>query len=150
MPVRIRLRRIGRKKQPYYRLVVAEKHSPRDGAYIDQVGYYNPRSQPAELQIDLAKVDEWLARGAELSESAASLVKKARRGGDAKVALREAGKQAAPAVAAAPAPAPAKKAAAEPVEAASAAPEPEAAEPVEAAGGEAAEAAAPEEPEAGA
>jgi small subunit ribosomal protein S16 len=87
MSVRIRLRRVGRKKQPYYRLVVTEKHSPRDGAYIENVGFYNPRLQPAELQLDLARLDHWLERGAELSESAASLVRKARKGGDRKVAL---------------------------------------------------------------
>jgi len=139
MPVRIRLRRIGRKKQPYYRLVVIEKHTPRDGAYIDQVGYYNPRQRPAQLEIDLDKVDEWLERGAELSEAAASLVKKARRGGDAQVALSASEQPAA--VAAAPKPAAA--APAEP-EAASA---PAEAEPA----GEAAAPSEPsEEPEAGA
>lgn len=87
MAVRIRLRRVGRKKQPSYRIVVAEASTPRDGAYVDTVGFYNPRRQPAELRMDLDKVDHWLELGAELTNTAASLVRKARKGGDAKVAL---------------------------------------------------------------
>ena len=87
MAVRIRLRRVGRKKQPSYRMIVTESENPRGGAYLDTVGYYNPQKKPAELQIDLAKVDEWLGRGATLSETGESLVRKARRGGDAKVTV---------------------------------------------------------------
>jgi small subunit ribosomal protein S16 len=81
MAVRIRLRRVGRKKQPSYRIVVTESENPRGGAYLDTLGYYNPRGNPAELRIDLAKVDSWLERGASLSETTESLVRKARRGG---------------------------------------------------------------------
>lgn len=81
MAVRIRLRRVGRKRQPSYRIVVTESENPRGGAYLDTLGYYNPRGNPAELRIDLARVDEWLSKGASLSETTESLVKKARRGG---------------------------------------------------------------------
>ena len=81
MAVRIRLRRVGRKRQPSYRIVVTDSEHPRGGAYLDTVGFYNPRSNPAELRIDLAKVDQWLQRGASMSETTESLVRKARRGG---------------------------------------------------------------------
>jgi small subunit ribosomal protein S16 len=81
MAVRIRLRRVGRKKQPSYRIVVTESENPRGGAYLDTLGYYNPRSKPAELRIDLQKVDEWIKRGASMSETTENLVRKARRGG---------------------------------------------------------------------
>jgi small subunit ribosomal protein S16 len=63
MAVKIRLRRTGRKKQPSYRLVVADTDTPRDGQYLDAVGTYNPLTKPADLRIDLEKVDKWLARG---------------------------------------------------------------------------------------
>lgn len=82
MSVRIRLRRVGRKKQPSYRMVVANSTAPRGGEYIETIGFYNPRSKPAELRIDLERVDHWVGKGAELSDTAASLVKRARRGGD--------------------------------------------------------------------
>jgi len=78
---------VGRKKQPSYRIVVTESAAPRDGAYIDSVGFYNPRRRPAELTLDLEKVEQWIARGAELTDTVASLVRKARKGGDASVAL---------------------------------------------------------------
>jgi small subunit ribosomal protein S16 len=87
MSVRIRLRRVGRKKQPSYRLVVADSATPRDGAYLDTVGFYNPRTSPAQLSVDMEKVEFWLGRGADVTETVASLLRKARRGGDAKVAL---------------------------------------------------------------
>jgi small subunit ribosomal protein S16 len=87
MSVRIRLRRTGRKKQPSYRLVVANSTAPRGGEYMEALGFYNPRSKPAELRIDLARVEEWIEKGAEMSDTAASLVKKARRGGDANMAV---------------------------------------------------------------
>jgi small subunit ribosomal protein S16 len=88
MAVRIRLRRVGRKAQPYYRVVVTESESPRDGRYLDQVGFYSPLREPAELRIDLEKVDAWQAKGAGMSQTVASLVRKARRGGDSAVALQ--------------------------------------------------------------
>ena len=90
MSVKIRLRRIGRKKQPYYRLVVIESTSPRDGAYLDTVGFYNPGRKPAELRMDLEKVDAWTSKGAEMTDTVRSLVRKARKGGDKKVELVQA------------------------------------------------------------
>lgn len=87
MAVRIRLRRIGRKKQPSYRLVAAESTNARSGAYLETLGFYNPRTQPAELRVELERVDFWLANGATLSDTADSLVRKARRGGDSKVRM---------------------------------------------------------------
>lgn len=87
MAVKIRLRRVGRKKQPSYRMVVTESEHPRGGAYLDTVGFYNPQRNPAELRIDLLKIDEWIGRGATLSETTESLVRKARRGGDKTVAV---------------------------------------------------------------
>jgi ribosomal protein S16 len=89
MSVRIRLRRVGRKKQPYYRVVVMDADAPRDGAYIDAVGFYNPRTRPAHLTLDLEKVDAWLAKGAQATVTAESLIRKARKGGDKKVRLIE-------------------------------------------------------------
>lgn len=91
MSVKIRLRRTGRKKQPSYRLVVADSTTPRDGQYLDALGTYNPLVKPADLRIDLEKVDEWLGRGAEMSDTVASLVRKARVGGDRKIAVRGVG-----------------------------------------------------------
>jgi small subunit ribosomal protein S16 len=93
MAVRIRLRRVGRKKQPYYRVVVMPSTAPRDGAYIDEVGFYNPRTRPAFLTMDLAKVDEWLEKGAQPTDSAASLIRKARKGGDSAVRFVEPGEE---------------------------------------------------------
>lgn len=144
MSVRIRLRRVGRKAQPYYRVVVADSTTPRDGYYLDTVGFYNPRTRPAELRMDLVKVDEWVSKGADMSTTVASLVRKARRGGDDSVALIEAsapaGRTAVPASAAST-PAPAPAAAEEPP-----AEEP-AAEAAEPSAGAEAEAEAPEKTE---
>jgi small subunit ribosomal protein S16 len=91
MAVKIRLRRTGRKKKPSYRLVVAEVTSPREGRYLDAVGTYNPLTKPADLRIDLDRIDQWLANGAEMTDTVASLVKKARRGGDSDLAVRGVG-----------------------------------------------------------
>jgi small subunit ribosomal protein S16 len=88
MSVTIRLRRVGRKKQPSYRVVVTEKSAPRDGSYLDTLGFYNPRRERAELRLDLEKVEEWMNRGAGMSDTVASLVRKARKGGDSKVELK--------------------------------------------------------------
>lgn len=87
MPVTIRLRRVGRKRQPSYRVVVTDSSRPRDGQYLETVGFYNPRSHPAELRLDMERVESWVEQGAALSETVASLVRKARRGGDRKVAF---------------------------------------------------------------
>lgn len=91
MSVKIRLRRTGRKKQPSYRLVVADSATPRDGQYLDAIGTYNPLVKPADLRIDLEKVEKWLAEGAQMSDTVASLVRKARQGGDSKIAVRGVG-----------------------------------------------------------
>lgn len=87
MGARIRLRRVGRKKQASYRIVVAEQSAARDGAYIEAIGFYNPRRQPAELRLDIERVDYWLGNGATPSETTKELILKARKGGDAKVKL---------------------------------------------------------------
>jgi small subunit ribosomal protein S16 len=76
---------MGRKKSPYYRVVVTGSTTPRNGQYMAAVGHYSPLSNPAELRLDLTKVDEWLAQGAEMSDTVRTLVNKARAGGDAKV-----------------------------------------------------------------
>jgi small subunit ribosomal protein S16 len=112
---------VGRKKQPSYRIVVAESSTPRGGAYVESVGFYNPCRQPAELVLDLEKVDYWLARGAEPTATAASLIRKARRGGDKSVALVQPAAAGAPAGAAEPQqpqpqPAPEPESGAEPAE----------------------------------
>ena len=107
MSVKIRLRRVGRKRQPSYRIVVADSANPRGGEYLDTVGFYNPRTQPAELRLDLSKVDQWLGKGADMSDTAASLIRKARKGGDPSVLLREVG---AASLKASEMPAPAKRA----------------------------------------
>ena len=99
MSVKIRLRRTGRKKQPSYRLIVADSTTPRNGQYLDSLGTYNPLVKPADLRIDLEKVDRWIASGAEVSDTAASLIRKARRGGDSKVAVRPVGPDEKPAAA---------------------------------------------------
>jgi small subunit ribosomal protein S16 len=76
MAVRIRLKRMGAKKRPFYRLVVADSRAARDGAFIDTLGYYNPISDPVELEIDEEKALEWLQKGAQPSDTAKSLLSK--------------------------------------------------------------------------
>jgi len=89
MPAKIRLRRTGRKKQAHYRVVVADSASPRDGRFVETLGYYKPLSHPARLVLNLERVDHWLGQGAQPSATMKSLIAKARRGGDVKVALGE-------------------------------------------------------------
>ncbi len=74
--LRIRLRRVGRKKQPSYRIVVAESTAPRDGKFVEVVGFYNPRTQPETITVKEERVLYWLSVGAQPSESAARLLKK--------------------------------------------------------------------------
>ena len=74
MAVKIRLRRTGAKKQPSYRVVVAESGSPRDGRFIEIVGHFNPRREPAELILDEDKVRRWLGNGAQPSDTVARLL----------------------------------------------------------------------------
>ncbi len=73
--VRIRLRRIGLKGQPSYRIVVADKESPRDGRFLEIVGFYNPRTNPATLDIKEDRVYDWMSKGALPTESVAQLFK---------------------------------------------------------------------------
>jgi small subunit ribosomal protein S16 len=77
MAVRIRLKRVGAKKRPFYRIVVADSRSPRDGAFIDEIGYYNPTTDPTTLKIDGEKAIEWLQKGAQPSDRVKSLMVKA-------------------------------------------------------------------------
>ncbi|MGH2772021.1 MAG: 30S ribosomal protein S16 [Actinomycetota bacterium] len=71
--VKIRLRRIGKKKQPAYRVVVTDSRAPRDGAFIEAIGRYNPRTEPSLVEIDPDKAREWLSKGARPSEAVARL-----------------------------------------------------------------------------
>ena len=74
--VKIRLRRMGAKKAPFYRVVIADGRSPRDGRFIDEIGYYNPLTNPVEIKIDAEKAKTWLANGAQPTETVKSLLKK--------------------------------------------------------------------------
>ena len=76
MAVKIRLRRIGKKKAPVYRVVVADERSPRDGRCIEEIGYYNPVSDPVQISIDAEKAATWLKNGAQPTETVKSLLKK--------------------------------------------------------------------------
>ena len=76
MAVRIRLRRTGGKGQPSYRVVVADGRSPRDGRFIENVGHYNPRMDPASYEIDEERVRYWLSKGAQPSDAVARLLEK--------------------------------------------------------------------------
>lgn len=75
MATKIRLRRMGAKKAPFYRVIVADSRSPRDGRFIEEIGYYNPISTPTEINIDEEKALKWLATGAEPSETVKNLLK---------------------------------------------------------------------------
>ena len=75
--VKIRLKRVGAKKQPFYRVVVADSRSPRNGRNIEEIGYYNPLTNPAEIKIDAEKANKWLANGAQPTETVKALLKKA-------------------------------------------------------------------------
>ncbi|NIN11504.1 MAG: 30S ribosomal protein S16 [Gemmatimonadales bacterium] len=77
MATRIRLRRVGRKGQPEYRIVVAESTDPRDGRFVETLGHYNPRTEPATIQVDAERARAWLAKGAKPSNTVRSLFKKA-------------------------------------------------------------------------
>jgi small subunit ribosomal protein S16 len=75
MAVRIRLARHGAKKAPFYRIVVADARSPRDGAFIERLGTYNPRTQPSEINVDSEKAKEWIAKGAQPTNQVRKLLK---------------------------------------------------------------------------
>ena len=78
MAVKIRLARHGAKKRPYYRIVVADSRSPRDGRFIEEVGRYNPCVEPSMVKFDMDKVDQWLKNGAQPTDTVAALLKRAR------------------------------------------------------------------------
>ena len=77
MAVKIRLTRIGSKKNPIYRVVVADSRSPRDGRFIEIVGRYNPQTEPSLIELDETKVKDWLAKGAQPTEPVSRLIKAA-------------------------------------------------------------------------
>ena len=74
--LKIRLRRMGAKKAPVYRIVVADSRSPRDGAFVEEIGYYNPTSDPAELKVDNEKAAQWIKNGAQPTDTVRGLLKK--------------------------------------------------------------------------
>ncbi|MBQ2767879.1 MAG: 30S ribosomal protein S16 [Clostridia bacterium] len=74
--VKMRLRRMGAKKAPFYRVVIADGRSPRDGRFIEEIGYYNPLTTPVEIKIDADKAKAWLANGAQPTETVKALLKK--------------------------------------------------------------------------
>ena len=80
--LRIRMTRRGAKKEPHYRIVVAEKTRARDGRFIEILGYYNPAWKPVRLHMDLERVDHWLEKGAQPSETVKHLIKRFREQGD--------------------------------------------------------------------
>ena len=76
MAVKIRLRRMGAKKAPFYRIVVADSRYPRDGRFIEEIGYYNPQENPAVLKVDTEKAQKWIANGAQPTDTVKALFKK--------------------------------------------------------------------------
>lgn len=78
MAVKIRLKRIGAKKSPFYRVVVADARYPRDGRFIEEIGTYNPLVEPAEVKIDVEKADKWIKNGAQPTDTVKALLKKVR------------------------------------------------------------------------
>ncbi len=76
MAVKIRLRRMGAKKAPFYRVVVADSRYPRDGRFIEEVGYYNPLTEPVELKLDAEAVKKWIGNGAQPTDTVKALLKK--------------------------------------------------------------------------
>ena len=76
MAVKIRLRRMGAKKAPFYRLVVADSRYPRDGRFIEELGYYDPTKEPSLVKVDDEKVKSWIAKGAQPTDTVKSILKK--------------------------------------------------------------------------
>ena len=77
MAVKIRLRRMGAHKKPFYRIVVADSRSPRDGRFIEEIGYYNPLTDPADVKIDVEKAKKWISTGAKPTDTVRGLLRKA-------------------------------------------------------------------------
>ncbi len=76
MAVKIRLRRMGAKKAPFYRLVVADSRYPRDGRFIEELGYYDPTKEPSVVKVDDEKVKSWIAKGAQPTDTVKAILKK--------------------------------------------------------------------------
>ncbi len=76
MAVKIRLRRMGAKKAPFYRVVVADSRYPRDGRFIEEIGTYNPLAEPTEFKVDAEKAKKWIAKGAQPTDTVKALLKK--------------------------------------------------------------------------
>lgn len=76
MAVKIRLRRMGAKKAPFYRIVVADSRYPRDGRFIEELGYYDPTEEPSVLKVDDEKAKSWIANGAQPTDTVKALLKK--------------------------------------------------------------------------
>lgn len=76
MAVKIRLRRIGAKKDPFYRIVVADSRYPRDGRFIEEIGYYDPSAEPLVLKVDAEKAKKWIATGAQPTDTVKAIFKK--------------------------------------------------------------------------
>jgi len=76
MAVKIRLRRLGAKRAPFYRVVVADSRYPRDGRFIEEIGYYDPTKDPADVKIDADKAKQWIANGAQPTDTVKALLKK--------------------------------------------------------------------------
>ena len=76
MSVKMRLKRMGMKKKPFYRVVIADIHSPRDGRFIEEIGYYDPMKQPADINIDSDRAKYWLGVGAQPTDTVRILLKK--------------------------------------------------------------------------
>ena len=76
MAVKIRLKRVGAKKAPYYRVVVADARAPRDGRFIEEIGTYNPLTDPSTVKVDAEKAKKWIANGAQPTDTVKSLFKK--------------------------------------------------------------------------
>lgn len=76
MAVKIRLRRMGAKKAPYYRIVVADSRYPRDGRFIEEIGVYNPLVEPVDIKIDAEKAKQWISNGAQPTDTVKALLKK--------------------------------------------------------------------------
>ncbi|WP_099203634.1 30S ribosomal protein S16 [Miniphocaeibacter massiliensis] len=75
MAVKIRLKRIGSKKNPFYRIVVADERAPRDGKFIEEIGYYNPLTEPKTVKVDAEKVNQWIKNGAKPTDTVNRLFK---------------------------------------------------------------------------
>lgn len=82
MAVKIRLRRMGAKKSPFYRIVVADSRYPRNGRFIEEIGYYNPLTEPSVVKVDAEKVKQWMAKGAQPTDAVKSILKRAELSSD--------------------------------------------------------------------